>query len=111
MITLLKQFTWAAANNDVLQTGWIRVPEKFQNWQLVCLVHGRTSGTAATANALTSWDMTADSVINPSVFNLATIGPTVQNVTSGVGPFVQLRLEASADSVVTISFFLTPKTN
>jgi hypothetical protein len=110
VITLLKQFTWAAPGPLVYLTEWVRVPEQFQNWQLLCLVHGRITNTSAsTLNVLTSWDMNDFAVISPSSFILNTIGLTLQSVSSGVGPFVRLRFEATADSVVTLSFFLTPK--
>ena len=110
MITILKHFTWAAANNGSFQSGWIRIPEQFQNWQLVCLIHSRTSGSGGGAQLTTSWDMNSELGV-AGAFNLATLGLTIQNVTSGVGPYVQLRLDASADTMVTVSFFLIHKTN
>ena len=108
MITLLKYFTYAGANGSGFVSDWVRVPEGHQNWQLTVLIHGRIAGTTGTARIATTWDTGLTS--NPgTTANLATVGPQVQDITTGVGPFVRVAISSTADSIVTMSVFLTPK--
>lgn len=108
MITLLRLFTLAAANAGGLATDWIRVPEGYQNWQLVVIIHGRISTTAGTGTLQTTWDTETATGVGSS-FNLATVGVAAQDISSGVGPMVRLGFACSADSVVVLSVYLTPK--
>lgn len=106
---MLKYFTWAAANGGSFQTEWMQIPPGFQNWQLVAQVHGRISTTAGTVQLQTSWDTSAVTSLG-STANLATANtPQEQDISSGVGPLVRLTFAATADTVVTISVWLTPK--
>ena len=108
MITLLKHFTFAAGNGGAFISDWVRVPEGNQNWQLVVLVHGRISTTAATLQLQATWDTGVASNVGSSV-NLATLGLNNQDITSAMGPMARVSLAATADTAVTISVFLTPK--
>lgn len=110
MIQLLKYFTWAAANGGSMQTDWVRVPEEHQKWQLVVQVHGRISTTTATIQLQTTWDTSATSSLGSAV-SLAALGLNPQDITSGMGPMVRLALAATADTAVTISVWLTPKSD
>lgn len=110
MITLLKHFTFAAANNGQFITEWVRVPEGYQNWQLVFEVHSRISTTAGSAQLETTWDSATPSNLGTTP-NLATIGIDKQDITSGMGPMVRLVLSATADTAVVVSVFLTPKSS
>lgn len=92
MITLLKHVTFAAANNGQFITEWVRVPEGYQNWQLVFEVH-----TGMTSNPGSS-------------VSLASLGPNVQDITTGMGPMVRVVIASTADSIATLSVHLTPKT-
>jgi len=108
MITLLKYFTLAIGSGTPFNTEWIRVPEGFQNWQLTVLVHGAISTTNATLQLQTSWDTSfEDSIGSPQ--GLAIPGPFPQDITAGMGPLVRINFTATADSVVTLSVYLTPK--
>jgi hypothetical protein len=108
MITLLKLFTFAGANGSTLSTEWVRVPEGFQIWQLTVIVHSRIAGTTATVQLITTWDTAFPTAVGSSA-NIATVGNTSQDITSGVGPMVRLLFSATADSVSVVSVYLTPK--
>lgn len=108
MITLAKHLTAAGANAGGFSTDWVRIPEGNQHWQLVVIVHARISTTAGTVQLATTWD-TASATLIGSSSNLATIGVTSQDITSGMGPMVRLTFVFTADSATTISVFLTPK--
>jgi hypothetical protein len=114
MLTLLKHFTFAATNGGSFTTDWFRVPEGNQNWQLVFEVHSHISTTVATGQLQTTWDTSTQSNIGSSA-NLATNGLNPQDITTGMGPMVRLVLTAggggATDSAVTLSVFLTPKSN
>lgn len=110
MITLLKYFTYAGANGSGFVSDWIRVPEGHQIWQLTVLIHSRIAGTAGTVRLATTWDTGLTS--NPgTTANLATLTPQVQDITTGVGPFVRVAISSTADSIVTMSVFLTAKSD
>ena len=108
MITLLKHFTFAAANGGSLNTDWLRIPEGNQIWQLVVIIHSRISTTAGTVQLATTWDTATATLIGSSA-NLATVGVNVQDISSSMGAMVRLAFAASADSAVTMSVYLTPK--
>jgi hypothetical protein len=108
MITLLKHFTYAAANGGGFSTDWVRIPEEYQNWQLVVIVHSRISTTTASVQLATTWDTATATNIGSSA-SLATVGVNQQDITSGMGPMVRLNFSATADSAVTLSVYLTPK--
>jgi hypothetical protein len=110
MIFLLKYFTISAANGGGFTTEWIRVAEGFQNSQLTVLVHGRISTTAGTVQLQTSWDAVTVANLGSSS-NLATVGLTTHEISSGMGPMVRLNIGCTADSSATISVFLTPKSD
>jgi hypothetical protein len=108
LITLLKYFTISAANGGGFTSEWVRVPEGFQHWQFVVLVHGRISTTAGTVQLQTSWDSVTVANLGSST-NLATVGLSSIDISSGMGPMVRLNIGCTADSSATISVFLTPK--
>jgi hypothetical protein len=108
MITLLKYFTVAAANGGSFISEWVRVPGGFQHWQFVVLVHGRISTTAGSVQLQTTWDTNTVANLGSST-NLATAGLSSIDLTSGMGPMVRVSIASTADSVATISIFLTPK--
>ena len=111
-IAILKHFTFAAASGQTFTSDWIRLPEGYQLWQLVVLIHCRISTSAGTLQGETSWDTGVPSLVG-STANLATLGNTPVNITTGMGLMFRVVLAASggADSVVTLSVYLTPKTN
>jgi hypothetical protein len=108
MITLLRNFTIALHNGGSYSSEWVRVPEGNQNWQLVVLVHGRISTTAASLTLNTTWDTSLQHSAGASV-NLATLGVNEQDITTDMGPMARVSISSTADSVATISVFLTPK--
>lgn len=108
MITLLKNFTYAGANGNGFVSDWVRIPEEHQNWQLTVEIHGHTSGSAGTVRLATTWDTGLTS--NPgTTVSLTALGLNPQDITTGMGPMVRVAITSTADSIVTMSVFLTPK--
>lgn len=110
MIILLKHFTFAAANGGSFTSDWVNVPPEFQNWQLVFEIHSRISTTAGSGQLETTWDTALKTNIGSSA-NLATQGLAPQDITSGMGAMVRVVLTSTGDTAVTLSVFLTPKSN
>ena len=110
MITILKQLTLAAALGDQFIMNWIRVPEGILDWQVVALVHSRISSTAGGGQLTTSWDMNAENGLGSAV-NLATLGLSDQDISTGMGPYVRFTLSAAATSDPVLPVWLTPKEN
>lgn len=109
MITLLKHVTVAGASGGSFVSEWFRVPEGFQFWQFVALVHGRISTTAGTIQLQTTWDTNTVANLLGSPTNVATAGLSSVEITSGMGPMVRVSVAYTGDSVATLSVFLTPK--
>lgn len=108
MIILLKNFTYAGANGDGFVSDWVQIPEENQNWQLIVEIHGRVSATAGSLRLATSWD--SGLTLNPgSSVNLATVGINSQDITTNMGPLIRVAIQSTADSIVTMSVYLTPK--
>lgn len=109
MITLLKYFTFAAANGGTFTSEWVRVPAGNQNWQLVFQIHSRVAATIGSGQLQTSWDTAVPDDIGSSA-NLATLGLSPQDISSGMGPMVRVVLTSGDDATaVTLSVYLTPK--
>lgn len=109
MITLLRGFTYAGANANGFVTDWVPIPEEHQSWQLVVEIHGAIASTAGTVRLATTWDTGMTSNPGSSV-SLASLGPNVQDITTGMGPMVRVVIASTADSIATLSVHLTPKT-
>jgi hypothetical protein len=109
MYILLKYFTFAAANGEEFLSEWMRIAEVHQNWQLVVLVHSGISTSAGGLQLQTTWDTGLEEDVSGATTNLATRGISRVEITQGVGPMVRVQLTATADTVVTISVYLTPK--
>ena len=107
-LTIVTQFTYAGGNGDEFYSEWIRIPEEFQNWQMMVLVHSHISTTAALLQAETSWDTGVPDPTGVPV-SLATNGPNPVNIPIGMGPLFRIHITSTADSAVTISVFLTQK--
>lgn len=105
---MLRYFTFGGANGSSMNTEWVRIADGFQNWQLTVQVHSRISTTTATVQLQTSWDGSSQTALGSAVA-LATVGLNTQDITTGMGPMVRLAFSATADSVVVLSVWLTPK--
>ncbi len=109
IITLLSYFTYALASGQTFVTEWMRIPDGYQNWQLVVAQYGKISTTTVTFQLQTCWDTASPQDIGTSILLGGLLGPDPQDISSGMGPMVRVRLVAGDDSVGTISVYLTPK--
>ena len=109
MITLLSYFTYPLASGQTFVTEWTRIPDGYQNWQLVVTQYGKISTTTVTFQLQTCWDTANPQDIGTSVLLGGLLGADPQDITSGMGPMARVHLAAGDDSVGTISVYLTPK--
>ena len=110
MITLLDYFTIALQNGQTFRTEWVRVPESHQNWQLEISFYGLISTAAGSIQLETCWETDQGDSVGSSVAFTAT-SPDKQDITTGMGPMARLVFVATADSVLTLSSRLTPKSD
>ena len=108
-ITLLKYFTFAGDSSSSFFTDWVHFPSEYKNAQLVVIVHSRTGTSVMTVQLQTTWD-TATAVSAGSAVSTGAPATSQVDITSGMGPMVRLNLSSgAAEQVVTISVYLTPK--
>jgi hypothetical protein len=110
LITLLKNFTYAGGNGNGFVTDWVRIPEHFQNWQLVVEIHGAISTSLGTIRLATTWDTGLTSNPGASV-SFTSTGLNSQDINTGMGPMIRVAITSTADSIVTMSVYLTPKSD
>lgn len=113
VITLLKDFTFAGEQGELLQTDWVPFPAGIENAQLVVIVKNRLGSSALDLALQASWDTDTAETIPASLLTTGGPGTTIMDITSGLGPLVRFWLLASSmsDSQVTLSVYLTPKKN
>jgi hypothetical protein len=107
-ITLLKHFSYAGDNGSSFFTDWVHFPAEQMNAQLVVVVHSRVSTGSMGVQLQTTWD-TASAVSVGSSVTTGAPGTSQVDITSGLGPMVRLQLSSSAEALITISVYLTPK--
>jgi hypothetical protein len=107
-VTLLQRYTYEGDNASAYFTPWFQFPSEYANAQLVLITHSIAETGTVGVQLQTTWDTSTPVDVGIDM-DPSTPSTQVQDIASGLGPLVRLRLRSNADAEVVISVFLVPQ--